>query len=79
MSDYTPTTHEVRETVRAGWYVLASSVSVDAFDRWMTAHDQELREQIAKEIEASDEDWHPVAFREAQHHAAQIARGGDQR
>ena len=68
MSDYTPTTEEVREDyalglnegVGAGWY---DEHRVE-FDRWLAAHDAEKRaeweaeqrERIASEIEAEGAD-----------------------
>ena len=49
MSDFIPTTEQVRETYSA----LCKTDAADAeFDRWLAAHDAELREQIAAEIEA---------------------------
>lgn len=58
--EYTPTTDEVRETYeRARYYLDDTPEEGDSyragggeFDRWLTAHDQALREQIARDIEA---------------------------
>jgi hypothetical protein len=56
--------------------VWVASARVRIFnDQQMAEHDRELREQIAKDIEASDADWHPVAYREGKYSAATIARG----
>lgn len=85
MSEYTPTITEVR-----GSYVVhnfrdchsrpgeAEHQSVNQFgaefDRWLAAHDAELREQIAQEIES--ERGAGNAFRDATlDRAAAIARG----
>jgi hypothetical protein len=64
--EYTPTTDEVRETYeRARYYLDDTPEEGDSyragggeFDRWITAHDRALREQIADDlrIEALNED-----------------------
>ena len=47
MSDiYTPTIHEVRAGFRDG----QSFVDVGDFDRWLAAHDAEVRAEVANEI-----------------------------
>ena len=59
MSENTPTTDEVRETYeRARYYLDDMPEEGDSyragggeFDRWLAAHDRELRERIAREIE----------------------------
>lgn len=48
MSDYTPTTEEVRDYIRAADRVTAhmfaaGADSIEAFDRWLAAHDAEVR------------------------------------
>ncbi|WP_217183389.1 hypothetical protein [Streptomyces sp. AC495_CC817] len=55
MSEYTPTTEEVRDYIRAADRVTAhmfsgAADSVEAFDRWLAAHDAEVR---AAAIEAA--------------------------
>ena len=92
MSDYTPTTDEVR-----GAYVSARSEEEFAasylsqfepeFDRWLAAHDAELREQIAAEIEADPKSTflagraetsltsHELAIWSGMRRAARVARG----
>ena len=61
MSPYTPTTEEVRDYIRAADRVTAhtfsgSSDSVEAFDRWLAAHDAEVRAGVvAEEPEWEDE------------------------
>jgi hypothetical protein len=51
MSEYTPTTEQVREA-----YATRNAPAQDlerraAFDRWLAAHDADTREQCAREIE----------------------------
>lgn len=93
MSEYTPTIDEIK-----GWYAGAvdeyrcdTGMSMDeaevAFDRWLAKHDQDLREQIAQEIEAlmvgpavsiTDPlpwDWKRAGRLDMQELAARIARG----
>ena len=71
MDDYTPTT----EDVRLIWIVSQTGRKARAeFDRWLAAHDAEVHEQAAQEIEAA-------AFRYAGDfegglfYAAEIVRG----
>ena len=60
MSECTPTTDDVRETYeRARYYLDDMPEEGDSyragggeFDRWLAAHDAEIREQVAREIEA---------------------------
>ena len=57
--EYTPTTDEVRETYeRARYYLDDTPEEGDSyragggeFDRWITAHDRALREQVSRDIE----------------------------
>ena len=50
MDDFTPTT----EDVRLIWIVSQTGCTARAeFDRWLAAHDAEVREQTAQEIEAA--------------------------
>ena len=54
MSEYTPTTQQVRREYVSGRAEAESAMSYDPqyepeFDRWLAAHDAELREQIAAE------------------------------
>ena len=82
MSEYTPTMDEIK-----GWYAGAvdeyrcdTGMSMDegeaAFDRAIAAHDRELRERIAQDIEAYavflDRALYPAST------FARIARGEDQ-
>lgn len=84
MSEYTSTTDEVREC-----YVRSTAVEAVAleppwrkqaeeeFDRWLAQHEQQLREQIAQEIEAGNSTpdawgYHWIEVDEA----ARIARKG---
>ena len=57
MSDYTPTTDEVRDAyVDTGWAAdgsLSDPRDPDEFDRWLAAHDAEVRAQALRE--AADE------------------------
>lgn len=59
MSDYTPTTEEVREFIEAADRVIAGMVSgspaVEAFDRWLAAHDDEVRAGVVTE----EPEWEP--------------------
>lgn len=61
MSDYTPTTEEIREYVETGgeprpWVVLDEGEEArekargEAFDRWLAVHDAEVGERIAQSI-----------------------------
>lgn len=52
MSKYTPSTEQVRQ---AG----VATYTYDQFDRWLAQHEQQLREQIAREIKAAPK-WIPV-------------------
>ena len=56
MSDDDPTTDDMREQYVAGAMVTGFAYSRrearEDFNRWLAAHDAELREQIATEIEA---------------------------
>ena len=56
MSEYTPTTEEVREYIRAADRVTAhmfagSADSVEAFDRWLAAHDADVRAESAEALD----------------------------
>ena len=51
MSNYTPTTDEVRDAY-GYWSDSGPHAPPDEFNRWLAAHDAELRAQIAAEIEA---------------------------
>jgi hypothetical protein len=80
MTDYTPSVEQARLAYAACRRYLDQQGRCTAdflpeFDRMLAAHDRKLREQIAGEIEASDADWHPVAYREGKYSAAMIARG----
>lgn len=81
MSEYTPTTEQVREA-----YATRNAPAQDlerraAFDRWMAAHDKALREQIAQEceVEMRRHDAAQVGFSavgDAYAHAAHLIREG---
>lgn len=58
MSDYTPTTEEIREYVETGgeprpWVILDEAEEAqerargEAFDRWLATHDAEVRVRVA--------------------------------
>ena len=54
--DYTPTTEQVREAFRTA-VLHPDDIDLDdapgqEFDRYLAAHDAEIREQIAREIDA---------------------------
>ena len=55
MSEYTPTTDEVRDYIRAAdrvtahMFSAASPDAVEAFDRWLAAHDAEVRAGVVAE------------------------------
>ena len=54
MSEYTPTTDAVGANYALNMYRVGPK-DIDpyaAFDRWLAAHDAEIREQVAREIEA---------------------------
>lgn len=78
MAEHTPTTECVRE-----FYVkVQASVLIDGdweakeaeFDRWLAAHEQQLRERIAAEIEKHVAE-HDAPWNGALDLAAEIARG----
>ncbi len=52
--EYTPTTDVVRDAVTFPRRRLGEprDMTEAAFDRWLAAHDAEIREQIVREIEA---------------------------
>lgn len=62
MSDYTPTTEEVREFIEAADRVIAGMVAgssaVEAFDRWQAAHDAEVRAGVVAEEPEWEYGWH---------------------
>ncbi|QXE28929.1 MULTISPECIES: hypothetical protein [Microbacterium] len=66
MSDYTPTTEEVREFIEAADRVIAGMVAgssaVEAFDRWQAAHDAEVRAGVVAE-EPEGRRWFSAAYR----------------
>lgn len=73
MSKYTPSTEQVRQ---AG----VATYTYDQFDRWLAQHEQQLREQIAQEIDEAaytliSADPRVVAL-SIQRQAANIARKG---
>ena len=47
MSDYTPTTEEVREAY--SWALPSSEYGKGLFDRWLAAHDAEVRASVVSE------------------------------
>ena len=51
MSKYTPTTNEMRQAIVRTW-------DAEAFDRWLAAHDAEVREQAAQRVYATLWQWH---------------------
>jgi len=51
MSDYTPTTEEIRNLV-TDWVDVGGVVDGPEFDRWLAAHDREV---AAKAVEAAQE------------------------
>ena len=91
MSDDDPTTDEMCEQYVAGAMVTGFAYSRrearEDFDRWLAAHDAELREQIAAEIEADPKGTflagraetsltsHELAIWSGMRRAARIARG----
>ena len=81
MSDeYTPSTEDVRIAYICGGSYRHPGRG-EYFDRWLAAHDAEIREQIARDIEAKADDPDPTLepqFFMAIDIAASIARGKDQ-
>lgn len=45
MTEHTPTTEEVREHWRSAWHPRNPEASDASFDRWLAAHDAEVRAQ----------------------------------
>lgn len=85
MSNFTPTTPMIRTGyMRDG---RERKQRADEFDRWLAAHDAELREQIAAEIEADPKSTflagraetsltsHELAIWSGMRRAARVARG----
>ena len=53
--EYTPDTGAVRAAYTRAMrqaFITSTSEHIEEFDRWLAAHEQELRERIAREIEA---------------------------
>ena len=88
--EYTPDTGAVRAAYTRAMrqaFIASTSEHIEEFDRWLAAHDRELREQIAHEIEAlmvgpavsiTDPipwDWKRAGMLDMQKLAASIARG----
>ena len=50
--EYVPTTEQVRTGYATGAYrfLTGTSYSLAAFDRWLAAHDAEVREQVALDL-----------------------------
>lgn len=84
MSEYTPTTGEIRYRIERDWEPYGDG----SFDRWLAAHDAEVRreerEKVAREIEAvADSEPQIIGFRctfpgpreSGLRAAARIARG----
>lgn len=62
MSEYTPTTEEVRGGYAYdGWLHKPVQVRLNGFDRWLEAHDREVKAQALQEaadrLEALDKPW----------------------
>ena len=82
MSEYTPDTGAVRAAyVRAmrQAFIASTSEHADEFDRWLAAHDREVREQIEREVRADGalypgDDGHNFA-----EIFARVARGEDKK
>ena len=73
MSDYTPTTEEIREYVETGgeprpWVELDEAEEArekargEAFDRWLAVHDAEVRAGVVAE-EPGGQRWFTAAYR----------------
>ena len=83
MSRYVPTTDAVKTNYAASMYAHNKGREIDPyrfFDSWLIAHDAELREQIAREIEArkpraSKLSEYVTGVRRGIYLAARIARG----
>ena len=84
--DYTPTDEEVESVFAMGTidvsmpYEQSIEANHEMFDRWLAAHDAELREQIARDIEArkpraSKLSEYVTGVRRGIYLAARIARG----
>ena len=90
--EYTPSMDRVRHlyarTIRPDGTVELASRRQKEFDRWLSAHDRALREQVAKEIEVSRDGIEAAQLQENHYlppnmncliagytHAARIARG----
>ena len=83
MSRYVPTTDDVKTNYASSMYAHNKGRKIDPhriFDSWIIAHDAEMREQIAREIEIHmrRHDNAQIGFSavgDAYAHAASIARG----
>ena len=86
MSRYVPTTDAVKTNYACSMYAHNKGREIDPhrfFDSWLIAHDAEMREQIAREIEVHmrRHDNAQIGFSavgDAYAHAARIARGQEQ-
>lgn len=86
MGEYTPTTEEVRslwwhhilEGMASNEVSLASDWKEERalaqFDRWLAAHDAEVREECAKVADAEAKRWYPTTGRWGIEAATSIAR-----
>ena len=72
-TEYTPTDDEVR----VAWILSRDYAHGAEFDRWLAAHDAEVAERIAQDIEdipGRDVAGHPHVAGYVRAHAARIAR-----
>lgn len=76
MSDYTPTTEEVREAAGGSLNYITS----DEFDRWLAAHDAEVRaderEESARRVFDEEQKVNPILWRDPTNpHLSGVLRG----
>jgi hypothetical protein len=77
MSDYTPTTAQVRRAW-TDWHDLTGANSPAAFDRWLAEHDAQVAERavedVAQRLEGDADLLIPSGYSAALRSAARIAR-----
>ena len=75
--EYTPDTGAVRAAYTRAMrqaFIASTSEHIEEFDRWLAAHDRELREQIVQAIEAEPPEYFSASMI-SKGLAARIARG----
>ena len=80
MTDYTPTTDEVRLAYTSDWSVLAPELNPDMgfeFDRWLAQHDKEVLDEAVERVDKFLGMWERVGSVNSitAHHIRSAIRG----